>query len=85
MHDDEVIEMEPGENEGRETFEFRRSQARIQNPLMGKLIVWGAIIGSVVVGTILFLFFLTLFIYFFIPILLVTLVWSIFQRWRVRG
>jgi len=78
---DDWIELERSENGDR--FEYRESR-RPLSLLITKLIFWSTVAGGIAVGTILFLFFLTLFIYFFIPILIVTSIWALIHRLRPR-
>lgn len=44
-------------------------------PWKTKLILAGIVLGGIVVGTLLFLFFVTVFVYFFLPALAVFLLW----------
>ena len=48
--------------------------------LKAKLVFWSMIIGGIAVGTFLFLFFLTLFTYVFLPVLAIYLAYHFLRR-----
>lgn len=77
MHDDDFLDMQRDEED-----EIYRYEVKEPHPVVNRLIWWSAIVGGIAIGVILFLFFLAMFIYFFIPLALVGLVWFWIQRWR---
>ena len=48
--------------------------------LKDKLIIGGLAVGGIAVGTVLFLFFLTLFLYVFLPVTLLFIVWNLLKH-----
>ncbi len=81
MNEDYIIEkVEKGpEGETREKTYYHSAQGL---DLKTKLKLIAFLIVGVAVGTLLFLFFVTLFIYFFIPLVILFALWSFFRRGR---
>ncbi|OGX05089.1 MAG: hypothetical protein A3G87_03455 [Omnitrophica bacterium RIFCSPLOWO2_12_FULL_50_11] len=77
MNDDDFIELHRGEDD---SFEFAEGSVRPIQPWKAKLIIWSTIVGGIAVGTALFLFFLTLFIYFFVPIVVLAAIWALVRN-----
>ena len=48
--------------------------------LKTKLLIGAALVGGIALGTVFFLFFLTAFIYFFVPIVIAFVIWRLFAR-----
>jgi ABC-type transport system involved in cytochrome bd biosynthesis fused ATPase/permease subunit len=76
MSEDFLDRMEDDEEE------LYRSYVRPVSPLKAKIFLWLAIVGGIAAGVVLFLFFITLFIYVFLPAALVLSLWFAFQRWK---
>lgn len=81
MSDRNFFELHKSDDE-KDTFEYFSFSSKPVKPFVAKLIFWSTLIGGVAIGTLLFLFFLTLFIYFFIPLFLIVSAWVAFQYWR---
>lgn len=62
--------------------ELYRSYVKPVHPLAVKIFIWLALVGGVAVGVLLFLFFLTLFIYVFLPLAVIAMIWLGFKKWR---
>ena len=80
MTDRDFIELEPSEDD---QYEYRSREGRPQkpvSPLKAKIIFWSIVIGGIAVGTVIFLTFLSLFIYFFIPIMVMLGVWMLVRK-----
>jgi hypothetical protein len=78
--DKEFIELEPGE--GGDDYEYHAPREKPEEsiqPWKAKLIFWAIVIGGIAVGTIIFLTFLSLFVYFFIPIVAIIAIWSLIR------
>ena len=54
-----------------------------QIPFKDKLIFGALLAGGIIAGTVLFLFFLTLFIYVFLPLSLVLILWNLIKNKRL--
>ena len=52
--------------------------------LKDRLVFWAIAAGGIAVGTLLFLFFLTLFIYIFLPVVLILILWNLIKK-KLRG
>ena len=61
-------------------YEFRPTGENV--PLKAKLMFWAVVIGGIAIGTFLFFFFITVFIYFFVPIFLILSVLALIRNWR---
>lgn len=48
-----------------------------------KLIIWGIIIGGIILGAVVLVFFAALFVYFFIPIMLLLAGWYLVKRFLI--
>ncbi len=83
MDERDFLELHKSDN-GKDTFEYFSSSSKPIKPFVAKLIFWATLIGGIAIGTVLFLFFLTLFIYFFIPLFLIVSIWIALQYWRSR-
>ena len=53
--------------------------------LKDRLIFWAIAAGGIAIGTLLFLFFLTLFIYVFLPLALILILWNMIKNKRLWG
>ena len=62
--------------------EFREGENNM--PLKTRLMIAGGLIGGIAIGTLLFLFFLTIFIYVFIPVTAILIISSLVQRFFKR-
>lgn len=62
-------------------YEFR---ARRGLPLKTKLLIGGGLVGGIALGTILFLFFLTVFLYVFVPVAVILILSSFAQKFLKR-
>lgn len=62
--------------------ELYRSYVKPVSPLKAKVFFWLTVVGGIAVGVCLFLFFLTLFVYVFLPMIAVFLVWLGLKRWQ---
>jgi hypothetical protein len=81
MPDD--LELNPEDREERSAYSYQKPQRpKSLFPLKTKLIFWSLVAGGITVGTFLFLFFLTIFIYFFLPLFIILTILSIFRRLR---
>jgi len=76
MNDDFLERVEDDEEE------LYRSYVRPAHPWMQKLFFWLTVVGGIAIGICFFLFFLTLFIYIFLPLLAVFLIWMSFKKWQ---
>ncbi|PIQ85084.1 MAG: hypothetical protein COV74_10835 [Candidatus Omnitrophica bacterium CG11_big_fil_rev_8_21_14_0_20_45_26] len=47
-----------------------------------KVFFWLVVIGGIAIGVCLFLFFMTLFLYVFLPLFAVFLIWVGFKKWQ---
>ena len=72
------------EGEEEEFYEFRASRKPV-SPLKAKIFLWAVLIGGIVVGTILFLFLFTIFIYVILPVMILASLWGAFKYWRLRS
>jgi len=77
--DDDYIELHS--NEEGETFEYRNKPIQ---PWKARLIFWSVLIGGIAVGTLLFLTFISLFIYFFVPIVFILSIWYLVRMFLGR-
>ncbi len=77
MNDDDFLNKIEDDEE-----ELYRSYVKPVNPIVAKTFAVVAIIGGIAVGVCLFLFFMTLFIYLFLPLLALLTAWLLFQRWQ---
>ncbi|MDD5217723.1 MAG: hypothetical protein PHN49_03965 [Candidatus Omnitrophica bacterium] len=80
-NDDSLQKYSNGDESG-DVYEFRRFEARGKLPLKTKLVIGAMLLGGMALGTLLFLFFLTLFIYVGIPVLAVLSLWGAYRYWR---
>jgi len=72
--DDDFIELRRDEADG-DRFEYRHAPP--MSPLKAKLILWSTVIGGIAIGTLLFLSFLALFVYLFVPIIVIASIWAL--------
>ena len=72
--DDDIIELERSEDEN--TYGYKASDEKPMKLWVAKLILWATVIGGIAVGTVLFLFFLTVFAYLFVPLMILALIWA---------
>ena len=82
---DYIIEKVEKGPEGESSQQFYYSSVNFGKdglPLKAKLKLWALVIGGIAAGTLLFLFFLTAFIYLFIPLLILFALWNLFTRNR---
>lgn len=77
MNDDEFLDKIQDDEE-----ELYRSYVKPVNPVVAKIFAVLAIISGIAIGVCLFLFFLTIFIYFFLPLLGLLFAWLLFKRWQ---
>lgn len=75
----ERIEETPG---GRKEYHYQSFRTGNGLPWKAKLILGGLVLGGIVLGTLLFLFFVTVFVYFFVPALIVFLLWRFLSARR---
>ena len=73
---------DPEEPESVQAFRVYSSGSSFDISLKSKIIFWSMLAGSMAVGTFLFLFFLTLFIYLFLPLTAVLLIYQLFLRFK---
>lgn len=59
-----------------------RSYVRPVHPWVSKVAFWLFVLGGIAIGTCLFLFFLTLFVYVFLPMAVLLFVWFTFKKWQ---
>ena len=78
--DDDPIELHQSD-EGKYSFEHSKQPKSMFGP---RMVMWATLIGGIAIGTILFLSFLTLFVYLFLPILVIMLLWSFFKMLRSK-
>ncbi len=84
MDDDNHIQKHNGDEEDiYAEFEFV-NRPNPKDIFWAKVKIWSIVIGSLVVGTVLFLFLFSLFIYFFIPLLIIFGIVSLFNYLRRR-
>lgn len=85
MSDDYIIEkVEQPSEENKQEKVYYRSVHFGRNGLDWKikLKIWGFILGGIAVGTVFFLFFITLFVYLFVPAVILFALWNLFSRKR---
>lgn len=79
----EIVEKRTETGEGK-VYEYGTFREVGKSSFLSKLMFWGAVAASIAVGGLLFFFFLTVFLYFFLPVFLVLTVWtavrSLFRR-----
>ena len=51
-------------------------------PFKAKLIFWSTLVGGIAIGTFLFLFFISIFVQLFLPLVAVYLLYHLFRRLR---
>jgi len=84
---DEEIEFVQKSDEGdpaKEVFEYRASSRKGQTSLKSKVVFWTLVFGGIVIGTLLFLFFLTVLIYLVLPLALILIFWAAIKSMRRR-
>jgi len=75
--EDDIIELNKRRSEkGEEVFEYDTAKEKPASQLARQFAFWAMVVGGVAVGTVLFLFFITLFVYFFVPLFIIFLVWT---------
>jgi hypothetical protein len=62
--------------------EMYRSYINPPNPWAAKIFFWLTAIGGIAVGICLFLFFITLFIYVFLPLAAIFFIWFSIKKWQ---
>ena len=62
--------------------ELYHSYIKPVHPLKAKIFVWLTILSGISIGICLFLFFLTIFLYVFLPLIVLFLIWFSIKRWR---
>ncbi len=62
--------------------ELYRSYVKPISPLKAKIFLWLVAVGGVAVGVCLFLFFITIFLYVFLPLAVGFSIWFAYQRWK---
>lgn len=67
------------EDDGEDLYRF---YVKPVHPVVSKIAVWLFILGGIAIGTCLFLFFLTLFIYLFLPAMAIFLIWFAYKKWK---
>lgn len=70
---------------GEEVFEYEEAKSPpFRFSWKSRLILWGTVALGIAAGTVLFLFFLALFVYVFIPLLAIAFLWAAFRSWQIR-
>lgn len=77
MNNDDYIELERRDDD---SFEFRSESVKPIKPWKAHFLLWSTVVGGIAIGTALFLFFLTLFIYFFVPLVIIAGLWALFKH-----
>lgn len=72
---------ESTDSSGRKYYHY---EARRSSGLAAKLKVWGFVLAGIMLGTALFLFFLTVFVYVFLPIAALFILYSLVRRFFSR-
>jgi Flp pilus assembly protein TadB len=81
----DFIEMRPGDQDDEFVYEERKQAApKGIKPWKAKLIFWSILVGGVAIGAIIFFTFVSLFVYFFVPIMIFTLIWTLINYFRGR-
>lgn len=76
MSDDFLDRIEDDEEE------LYRSYVKPVHPVASKIFLWVTLVGGVAIGVCLFLFFITLFLYLFLPLAVLFSLWMAYKRWR---
>lgn len=80
MQDDDLPEKYDAGNPFDPEFFPRRNLV----PLRTRILFWTLVAGSIALGTFLFFFFMTVFLYFFVPLFLIFTLLSLISRVRRR-
>jgi hypothetical protein len=81
--DEDVERMStPEDPEENQDFRVYPRDSEFQVPLKAKIIFWSTLAGGIALGTFLFLFFVSLFVYLFLPLTAVFLIYQLFLRLR---
>ena len=78
MDDDFLNRVEDDEEE------LYRSYVKPVSVWKAKIFLWLTLLGGAAIGVCLFLFFLTIFLYVFLPIAAIFLIWFAIQEWRAN-
>lgn len=79
----ETIELHKSHDSSELVYEYS-SQSKRLLPFKRTLFFWASVVGGLAIGTAIFLFFMTVFVYLFLPIFLIASVWSLYQYMRLR-
>ena len=74
MDREEIIEMK--RTQDGDTFVYEEVKTKGGPSWVTKLKFWSLVVGGIAFGTVLFLFFITVFVYLFVPLLLIALAWA---------